>query len=513
MSGIKIGDNTFRNLEDQVGYLTSAFQSGKLIDELGIKVLGVFSTLEQAKAAIPGPYVYGEAFQIGNGIPYNLYIFTRNIEDFFNFGPFPAPGKDGKDGAAGPKGEKGAQGERGERGPQGLQGVTGERGPQGVQGPIGPTGPVGPQGPVGPAFNVLGTLDSTSQLPTPTEALRDAGSAYLILNTTDNAKHIWIIEGPQNGNLEWVDIGVAGVGVQGPAGQDGVGINNLTYVTDVGTPVVTYNTTEGINLVGTERYTYQPGGVTHDASYGREIPLIFGNGLTADASAEQDKVTVKANIAKIQAADATEFTPDANGVVTIPSATNNGKLGLFTSRGDLGLDVFGTPGWYYIVPADENTITARGQSYNPLRPATLNFAVKAALTDNKRMGTETSGTNTAFTDTEKDRACEVIGASRKLYKHTVIVQRNSGSMSWNGMAYFVAYSSNNLNINSVANLKTVLGNNFMQPCSGYMKEAADETYFCELITPSGFMIRTASMTSYDTIAFDNTTFTDIVTTI
>ena len=126
---------------------------------------------------------------------------------------------------------------------------------------------------------------------------------------------------------------------------------------------------------------------------------------------------VKANIAKIQDTDANEFAPDENGVVTIPAATNNGNLGLFTSRADLGLDVFGTHGWYYIVPADENTITARGSSYNPLRPATLNFAVKAALTDDKRMGTETSGTNTAFTDTEKDRACEVIGASRKLYRH------------------------------------------------------------------------------------------------
>lgn len=419
MSGIKIGDKTLRNLEDQVGYLTAAFESGKLIDELGIKVLGVFSTIEQAKAAIPGPYVYGEAFQIGNGIPYNLYIFTRNIEDFFNFGPFPAPGKDGKDGAAGPKGDKGDQGERGERGPQGLQGITGERGPQGVQGPIGPTGPVGPQGPVGPAFNVLGTLDSLDQLPTPTEALRDAGSAYLIFNTTDNAKHIWIIEGPQNGNLEWTDIGVAGVGVQGPAGQDGVGINNLTYVTDVGAPVVTYNTTKGLNLVGTERYTYQPGGVTHDASYGRDIPLIFGTGLTANASAEQDKVTVKANIAKIQAPNATEFVPDENGVVTIPAAQNGGRFGLFTSRPDLGLDIFGNAGWYYIIPASNDEITARSENYKPIRPASLNFAVKAALTDDKRMGTETSGTNTAFTDTDKDRACDVLGASRKLYKHSI----------------------------------------------------------------------------------------------
>lgn len=425
MSGIKIGDKTFRNLEDQVGYLTAAFQSGKLIDELGIKVLGVFSTIEQAKAAIPGPYVYGEAFQIGDSIPYNLYIFTRNIEDFFNFGPFPAPGKDGKDGAAGPKGDKGDQGERGERGPQGLQGVTGERGPQGVQGPIGPTGPVGPQGPVGPAFNVLGTLDSLDQLPAPTEALRDAGSAYLIFNTIDNAKHIWIIEGPQNGNLEWVDVGISGVGVQGPAGQDGVGINNLTYVTDTGAPVVTYNTTKGINLVGTERYTYQPGGVTHDAAYGRDIPLIFGNGLTANVSTENDKVTVKANIAKIQNANATEFAPDENGVVTIPSGgpNNLGLMKIVNGSGTHGLQMFGA-GAIAINPAgkphiDQRVTNIGGGNLSPIISSDINYAVKVALTDDKRIGTETTGTNTAFTDTEKNRACEVIGASRKLYKHSI----------------------------------------------------------------------------------------------
>lgn len=482
---------------------------------MGIKVLGVFSTLEQAKTAIPGPYVYGEAFQIGNGIPYNLYIFTRNIEDFFNFGPFPAPGKDGKDGAAGPKGDKGDQGERGERGPQGLQGITGERGPQGVQGPIGPTGPTGSQGPVGPAFNVLGTLNSLDQLPTPTEALRDAGSAYLIFNTIDNAKHIWIIEGPQNGNLEWVDIGTAGVGVQGPAGKDGVGINNLTYVTDTGTPVVTYNTTKGLNLVGTERYTYQPGGVTHDASYGREIPLIFGSGLTANVSTEQDKVTVKANIAKIQDSSATEFAPDANGVVTIPSAQNNGKLGLFTSRSDLGLDVFGTHGWYYIVPADENTITARGSSYNPIRPKQLNFAVKAALSDDKRMGTETSGTNTAFTDTEKDRACEVLGASRKLYRHNLTLTDNKLPG-----CYVTIITSSNTPINSLTDLFT-LNDKFggIIPATGVCKAGGDPYQGPIIyITPNsnggvGYTGSDYNLHAESWTSFTSLTITDTVTSI
>lgn len=104
-------------------------------------------------------------------------------------------------------------------------------------------------------------------------------------------------------------------------------------------------------------------------------------------------------------------------------------------------------------------------------------------------------------------------AAIKTYKHTVIAQKNDGRLSWNGTAYFVAYSTNNLNINSVDNLKTVLGSNFIQPCTGYMKEATDETNFCELITPSGFMIRHASATFHNSIDFSNTTFTDFVTRI
>ena len=42
----------FRNLEDQVGYLTNQWQAGKLIDELGIRVLGVFPDLTTAKETI-----------------------------------------------------------------------------------------------------------------------------------------------------------------------------------------------------------------------------------------------------------------------------------------------------------------------------------------------------------------------------------------------------------------------------------------------------------------------------
>ena len=108
---------------------------------------------------------------------------------------------------------------------------------------------------------------------------------------------------------------------------------------------------------------------------------------------------------------------------------------------------------------------------------------------------------------------ELQAAIKTTFKHTVIAQRADGSTGWNGMAYFVAYSTYNLNINSVTNLKTVLGNNFIQPCNGYMKEASDETNLCELITSSGFMIRTPTAVSYDTIDFSNTIFSDTVTPI
>ena len=65
------------NLEDQVAYLTDALQTGKLIDELGIKVLGVYPDILTATTAVPGPYYFGDAFEVGTKKPYQLYIYTR----------------------------------------------------------------------------------------------------------------------------------------------------------------------------------------------------------------------------------------------------------------------------------------------------------------------------------------------------------------------------------------------------------------------------------------------------
>ena len=310
---LKYNGKEFRNLEDQVGYLTEAFKSGKLIDELGIKVLGVFSDLTTAKETIRPPYEYGDAFEIGTTKPYNLYIYTRNIEDFFDFGPFPAPGPQGELGrtpiisidasvtntTGTPEAtvvKTGTDEEpifnftfkniKGERGREGMQGVQGLRGEPGSMGPIGPRGYPGPKGDTAPAFKLLGNLTSTSQLPTPTAELQAQGAAYTIPNDA-GVKHIWVIQGTDN--LLWVDIGVSGV--QGPKGDPGLGLNDLQSIQDIGAPSVTYNTTDGITINNTGRYTYSSGQV--DVPTQRKIPLIAGEGISIGATNEADKVVIK----------------------------------------------------------------------------------------------------------------------------------------------------------------------------------------------------------------------------
>lgn len=288
---LKFNGKEFRNLEDQVDYLTAAFQSGKLIDELGIKVLGVYPTIEDAKTAIPGPYVYGEAFEIGTKAPYNLYIFTRNIEDFFDFGPFPAPGKDGKDGAQGPKGDKGDKGDRGERGPQGLQGIQGIQGEKGNTGAIGPQGPQGLQGPIGPAFRLFGTLASTANLPVPTKELQDQGAAYVIPNT-EGVKHIWVVQGTDS--YKWTDIGVSGVqGEPGATGATGAGFDTFTDLNlTLGNTTVTYSGTEGIDINSTGRITAE--GTTHDFMTDINIPIVAGTGISMEKAENEEKIVIKA---------------------------------------------------------------------------------------------------------------------------------------------------------------------------------------------------------------------------
>ena len=117
----------------------------------GFKVLGYFSTQGELESAIVSPQA-GDAYGVGAGAPYDIYIYDTINSVWKNNGPL--QGAQGPKGDKGDTGPQGPQGERGDIGPQGLQGIQGDPGPQGPtgeQGPKGDKGDQGPEGPQGPA--------------------------------------------------------------------------------------------------------------------------------------------------------------------------------------------------------------------------------------------------------------------------------------------------------------------------------------------------------------------------
>ena len=124
-------------------------------------VKGYYATASALSAAVTSPAA-GDAYGVGTGEPYDIYIYDGVGKKWVNNGPL-----QGAKGDTGPQGPKGDQGPQGEKGATGATGATGPQGPKGdaftyadftaaqlaaltgPQGPKGDTGPTGPQGPQG----------------------------------------------------------------------------------------------------------------------------------------------------------------------------------------------------------------------------------------------------------------------------------------------------------------------------------------------------------------------------
>lgn len=127
----------------------------------GFVVKGYYATAAALSAAVTSPAA-GDAYGVGTGEPYDIYIYDGVGKKWVNNGPL-----QGAKGDTGPQGPKGDQGPQGEKGATGATGATGPQGPKGdaftyadftaaqlaaltgPQGPKGDTGPTGPQGPTG----------------------------------------------------------------------------------------------------------------------------------------------------------------------------------------------------------------------------------------------------------------------------------------------------------------------------------------------------------------------------
>ena len=236
----------FRNLVEQVRYLTDYHNQDKVLASWGIRIVGQIESASDLPPAETYTGEYGDAYAVGREAPFDFYIFTRSSLEgsgdyWFPFGQISIAGP------AGPAGVPGKVGKTGESskwyvgsnvpqptalykpGDMYLQtstgsvyrftenqvwlqvtNITGPQGPAGPQGesiigPVGPTGPQGPRGDVAGLVNIRGQLTSTDQLPSPAD-LNNLTIAYLV----NGDLYIQFGETPQTAT--WNNVGPLNVG-------------------------------------------------------------------------------------------------------------------------------------------------------------------------------------------------------------------------------------------------------------------------------------------------------------
>ena len=190
LMAIRIDNKVYRNLQQQVKYLTDLANQGANVVK---NVNGIVANVNQLPDV--ASVETGTTYAVGTSKPYEYYVALNG--KWVDLGEFPyqgPKGPTGADGAVGPTGKTGPIGPTGPQGPQGPQGATGAvgptgplggpAGPTGPQGAVGPTGPIGPIGPVGPT----GPQGATGPIgPAGTSTL---GWSLVLTNTTNNGIQI-----------------------------------------------------------------------------------------------------------------------------------------------------------------------------------------------------------------------------------------------------------------------------------------------------------------------------------
>lgn len=247
----------------------------------GFAVLGYYASLSALQAGVSNPSA-GDAYGVGAGEPYDIYIWDGVNSKWVNNGPL--QGAKGEQGPTGPKGDTGAKGDTGPQGPQGTAagfgtptatattldagvpatvevtasgadtakvfaftfGVPkGAKGEQGARGEQGATGEQGPKGDPG-AKGEQGAKGDTGPYFTPSV------SAEGVISWSNNGG----LNNPADVNIKGPQGERGPTGEQGPAGEQGEqGIQGLQGIqgeqgpkgdpgtaAGFGTPTATANT-------------------------------------------------------------------------------------------------------------------------------------------------------------------------------------------------------------------------------------------------------------------------------
>ena len=267
-----IDGKTYRNLEEQVQKnkedIARHYEISRVLNGLGIKVLGRVNTEEDLPDPVDYDGEYGDCYLVGleDATSFDYYVWTRENADVGHYSPYWL--NIGNLQIAGPQGPAGksitnitidpittyptiyySDGSfvtvpaqlRGPVGPTGPIGPAGPEGQRGQQGPVGPIGPIGPAGPTGPAgsFDIKGTISSSTLLP---EAQESApGDAYLINSTTEGyAFDLWIIVGSSPDDYAWQNTGPLGAGTRITVGGQAIASWNADTKLDKITSTMSY---------------------------------------------------------------------------------------------------------------------------------------------------------------------------------------------------------------------------------------------------------------------------------
>ena len=261
--------------------------------------------------------------------------------------------------------------------------------------------------------------------------------------------------------------------MQGEQGPPGIGLNTLTDVNlTLGDTTVEYDSTDGIQITSTGRFTYESG--NKDATIDLDIPIKGGNGITIDKAASGEMVEVKV---------------DNNGFIIGDTAgtTNYQTIELNTSddTGFISVNYNSSMVYCKVTPSGIILVNPGGTYY----------------------GLTSGNVKTLFGNQS------IYGSGNiDLYRHTVTVTITGGTIT------FSEISSNNLNIDSLTDLKTVFGDSFNFGARGSVRGSlvdcvtADGYYSWNLGSEVGVWERQNSSWATES-SFGEFTITDDVKTV
>lgn len=256
------------------------------------------------------------------------------------------------------------------------------------------------------------------------------------------------------------------------------GINSLTGVNlTLGNTTVQYDTTNGIQINSTARFTDETG--NHDATMDLDLPVVGKDGIVIDKAADSEKIEVSGkNIIK----------DPYPGVNDTGAKIINGK-----SNGDSTWGVAFVRNTHDLVyHADAGAIVGYDNG----------GVIYAKTTSDDPWSVVNKG--------HMDNAIESISSTKTLYRHDLHITRTATS-SVPGFGYSVYcsfYASSSLSIASLTDLRTVVGNKFTLMATGYLIGTNANYDPVEAIFQSG--VRPIKNTDQ---TYDNATFDDDVTKI